>query len=191
METLEEFIKKQEKELQKRREELAKLEELGPIPGLSPWLIHGKLYGIQHIAFKLESWEEFLPWAQANVEDIFAVEGFYKGFYPQIPVTRDYLDATIKTQGKIVVDYSTIMRRHGVRVFYKGYKLSFEVPDKKLFRNLKPNPRFTGFREEKIESWSKPTVAVQRMYLRVGEDKQSADLECLLDWTQFEFHRGG
>lgn len=186
METLEQFKAKQAQELAEFEAKLAKLEELGPIPGLEPYLVHGKLYGIQHIAFKLLDLPQFLAWAKENARDVYAVEGRYKGFHPTIPSTRDYADASIKATGKVVVTYSSIMNRHQVLVYHKDFRISFDAGH--IFKNLAPLARWRSNHEMARADWSNPGGDVTRQYLRIGTDDRSADLETLLTWEQFDAH---
>lgn len=187
METLEQFIAKQNEALEEKRNEIEEFTTIGPVPGLEPWLIHGKLYGSRHIGYKLKNMTAFIERARATCAPIHAVEGVYKGFYPHVPDTRDYKDARIVSKGDVEVIYSTIMRSFKVAVFIPGFRLQFDVI--KHVSELTPRPvfrayadRYTG--ERKIESWHKTGKGV-RQYLRLSVDKQSADLETLLTWEQF------
>lgn len=187
METLEQFIKNQEEALEKKKAELAEFEKLGDIPGLTPWLIHGVLYGTRHIAFKLVDMPAFLTWAEENARDVYAVEGGYKGFYPHIPQTREYQGAHIAAVGKVVVTYSSIMHRHVVNVFHETFRISFEAPSG-LLKGLAPIARWRSNHKMAKAGWFKPGGDVARQYLRVGTDSTSADLETLLTWEQFHAH---
>ena len=182
METLEQFLAKQEADLAKFKAQQAKLDELGYIPGLTPWIVHGTaLYGIQHVAFKLSNLDEFIAWAKENARDIMAVEGQYKGFYPQIPVNKDWEGATVATSGKIVVNYSTLGSEATLRVFYKDFKLTVKVPG---FHNLRPRAQMSsGSPNGVVRQWMK-TGDGQRQYLRPSGEW--ADLETLLTWEQFD-----
>lgn len=188
METIEQFIAKQQAELDKKKRELEELAALGPVPGLDPWLVYGKLYGYRSIGFKLVDLEAFLEWAKATCQPVYAVEGTYKTFRPEIPQTRDYEGSQLKGEGNVVVKYCTITRKFKVEVFVPGYEVTFELPGyvgeltpKAEFRNY--SDRYNG--DRRIEKWFKTGAGVKQ-YLRVGVDRQSADLETLLTWEQFE-----
>lgn len=190
MKTTEQFLAEQAVALEKHKQDIAEFEALGPIPGLSPYLIHGKLYGVRHIAFKLDSLTEFLVWAKENCDDVQAVEGRYRGFYPSIPDTKDYETADIVASGNVVVDYSTIMRRYVAECYTRNYKISFELPWPNR-RDMVPRAHFKtdysdSYRGNRVvEKWTKPGVFI-REYLRASVDKQSAGLEMLMYWTDFE-----
>jgi hypothetical protein len=188
MESLEQFIAKQEAELEKKKQELQEFAKLGPIPGLDPYLIHTKLYGYRLIGFKLADLDAFLEWAKATCLPVYAIEGTYKTLRPEIPQTRDYEGSSIKAEGNVVVTYSTIMRRFKVKVFVPDYEITFEIEryvgeltPKAEFRNY--SDRYNG--ERRIDNWFKTGRGVKQ-YLRVGVDRQSADLETLLTWPEFE-----
>ena len=186
MESLDGFIKKQEAALDQKRADLEALRILGPIPGLDPWLLHGRLYGIQHVAFKLLDMGEFLSWAKENCRKVLAVEGKYKGFYPEVPETRDYVDSVVAATGDIIVDYSTITQRHSVRVFFGAYRFSFDagiLGPRPVAHYKGYSPKYYGIRS--IESWSKPGGGL-RQYLRISVDRQAVDLETLFTFEQFE-----
>lgn len=187
METLEQFMAKQQAELDKKKQELAELAQLGDVPGLDPWLVYGKLYGYRNVGFKLVNLAEFLAWAKANCMPIYAVEGNYKTFRPEVPQTRDYADATKVCEGNVVVKYSTIMQRFEVEVYVPGFKIQFEL--KKYVSDYMPRPVFTSARsrdgERRIETWQKPGGGM-RQYIRQSVDRQSCDLETLLTWEQFK-----
>lgn len=187
MQTLEQFIAEQNAALEKKRQEIAEFETIGPVPGLDPWLIYGRLYGSRHVGYKLRDMGEFIQWARENCIPVHAVEGIYKGFYPHVPDTRDYKDSRIVASGDVEVSYSTITRAFTVMVFIDGFRLSFEI--KRHVSELTPravmrsySDRYHG--ERRVESWYKTGAGV-RQYLRVSVDKQSADLETLLTWEQF------
>lgn len=182
METLEQFIAKQEQALAEKRAEIAELEAIGPIPGLTPWLIHGKLYGVRHIDFKLVDLQAFLAWAREHCIKIHAVEGHYKILHQHIPDTRDYRDARIAASGDVDVRYSTIMQRYVARFCIPGYTLSFELDTQPANGDLRPHPQWSG---QKISGWTKGRRDI-RQYLRVAVDRQSADTESLLTFEQFE-----
>lgn len=188
METLEQFIANQQAELEKKKQQLAEFERLGNVPGLDPWLIYGKLYGYRSIGFKLLDIDAFLAWAKEKCMPVYAIEGTYKTFRPEIPKTRDYEGSQIKGEGNVVVTYSTIMRRFKVEVYVPDFEIQFELPG--FVGDLIPraatrpySDRYSG--ERRIIDWSKTGAGVKQ-YLRVGTDKQSADLETLLTWEQFE-----
>lgn len=188
MESIEQFIAKQKAELDKKLQELAEFEKLGPVPGLDPWLIYGKLYAYRSIGFKLVDLEAFLAWAKEKCMPIYAIEGRYKTFRPEIPQTRDYEGSQIKGEGNVVVTYSTIMRRFEVEVYVPGYEIKFELPG--FVSELIPRATMKAyseryFGERRVDSWSKTGAGVKQ-YLRMGVDKQTADLETLLTWEQFE-----
>ena len=188
METLEQFIANQQAELEKKKQQLAEFERLGNVPGLDPWLIYGKLYGYRSIGFKLLDIDAFLAWAKEKCMPVYAIEGTYKTFRPEIPQTRDYEGSQIKGEGNVVVTYSTIMRRFKVEVYVPDFEIQFELPGfvGDLIPRFTTRPysdRFSG--ERRIIDWSKTGAGVKQ-YLRVGTDKQSADLETLLTWEQFE-----
>lgn len=189
MESLEQFIANQQAALEKKKQELEEFAKLGPIPGLDPYLIFSKLYGYRSIGYKLVDLEAFLEWAKANCQPVYAIEGTYKIFRPEIPQTRNYEGSQIKGEGNVVVTYSTIMRRFKVKAFVPGYEIQFDVPG--YVGELVPRAMYAGFAdrysssEQKISGWQKPGAGVKQ-YLRVGVDRQSADLETLLTWEQFE-----
>lgn len=188
MESLEQFIAKQEAALEKKKQELEEFAKLGPIPGLDPYLIHSKLYGYRLIGFKLADLDAFLEWAKATCQPVYAIEGNYKTLRPEIPQTRDYEGSSIKAEGNVVVTYSTIMRRFKVKVFVPGYEISFEI--ERYVGDLVPSAIYGGFKSpysdnQKISGWKKTGKGVKQ-YLRSAVDKQSADLETLLTWEQFE-----
>ena len=189
MENIEQFLAKQAAELEKKKAELAEFEKLGNVDGLEPWLIHSKLYGIRHIAFKLVDLEKFIEWASINCDPVYAIEGEYKSIYPRIPDTRDYDGSGIVAEGFVKIKYSAIMRRFEAKFFKGDYCISFELP-KVYIKELMPtavmrqySDRYCGKR--KVEGWRK-TNAGQRQYLRVAVDKQSADLETLLTLDEFK-----
>lgn len=189
METLEQFIEKQAAKLEKKKAELSEFENLGNIDGLEPWLIHSKLYGIRHVAFKLIDLEKFIGWAADNCDPVYAIEGKYKSLYPRIPESKDYIGAKIVAEGFVKITYSTILQRFKANFFKGDYCISFEL-SKAYVNDLMPiavmknySDRYYGKR--KIEGWKKTNMG-QRQYLRCGIDKQSADLETLLTWEQFE-----
>lgn len=188
MQTLEQFIADQQAALEKKKLELEEFAALGPVPGLDPWLIYGKLYGYRSIGFKLANLAEFIEWAKANCILVKAIEGRYKTFRPEIPQTRDYEGSQIVAEGDLCVTYSSIMRRFKVEVYVPGFEIQFEIPG--YISELTPRPVFRSYHRDftgnqNIESWQKSGYGV-RQYLRVGADKQSADLETLLTWEQFE-----
>lgn len=188
MESLEQFIAKQEAALEKKKQELQEFAALGPVPGLDPYLIYGKLYGYRSIGFKLADLEVFLEWAKANCMPVYAIEGTYKTLRPEIPQTRDYEGSSIKAEGNVVVTYSTIMRRFKVEVYVPGYEITFELPG--CVGELTPKAEFRDYSDRyngdrRIDNWRKTGAGVKQ-YLRVGTDRQSADLETLLTWEQFE-----
>lgn len=189
METLDQFIAKQQAELDKKKAEIAEFEALGPVPGLNPWLIYGKLYGYRNIGYKLADLKTFLDWAKANCQKVYAIEGRYKTFRPEIPKTKDYEGSSIVDDGDVEVIYSTIMRRFRVKVFVPGYCLEFEMPQSYVAA-LVPRAETCSYSDNyygkrRIERWLKTGAGV-RQYLRTGVDMQSADLETLLTWEQFE-----
>jgi hypothetical protein len=185
MQSLEQFIAKQQAELDKKKKELAEFEALGPVPGLDPYLIYGKLYGYRGIGFKLADLEALLEWAKANCMPVYAIEGRYKTLRPEIPQTRDYEGSQKVAEGNVVVTYSTIMRRFKVEVYVPGYEIQFELPG--YVNELIPRPQFRSnySGERRIDQWLKTGAGVKQ-YLRVSVDRQSADLETLLTWEQFE-----
>lgn len=193
MQSLEQFIAEQQKALEEKKKEIAAFEALGEIPGLVPYLIHGVLYDIRHIAFKLADFGVFMEWARNNCDDVYAIEGRYRIFYPHVPKTRDYEgdpQCGIVATGNVRVEYSTIMRRFVANVFCRGYRISFELPHKHV-PELMPRAQFkTGYSdnyhgERRVETWSKPGGGI-RQYLRISCDRQSADLETLMYWGDFE-----
>lgn len=191
MENLEQFLAKQAAELEKKKAELAELENLGKIDGLEPWLIHSKLYGIRHIGFKLVDLGKFIEWAIVNCDPVYAIEGKYKSIYPRIPDTRDYDGANIVAEGFVKITYSTIMRRFEAKFFKDNYCICFEL-SKAYVSELTPiavmrqfSDRYYG--EKTIEGWKKPNAG-QRQYLRTAVDKQSADLETLLTLDEFKYY---
>ena len=189
METVEQFKAKQAAELQKKIDELAELERLGDVPGLTPWLVHSRLYGIRHIGFKLVDLDAFLAWAREHCDPIYAIEGQYRIFYPHKPDTRDYAGAQIKGEGQVKVAYSSILRRHECSVFKGEFRISFELPARRV-KELLPVARYAGYSDRytgqrRIEGWSKPGGSIKQ-YLRVGVDKQSSDLESLISFDQLE-----
>lgn len=191
MENLEQFLAKQAVELEKKKAELVELENIGPVPGLEPWLIHSKLYGIRHIAFKLVDLEKFICWATVNCDPVHAIEGTYKILYPRIPETKDYKYAKIVADGFVKITYSIIMRRFEAKFFKGDHCISFELSNAYV-EDLMPiavmrqySDRYYGKR--KIEGWKK-TNAGERQYLCVACDKQSADLETLLTLDDFKYY---
>jgi len=189
MKNLDQFLAKQAAELEEKKAELAEFENLGKVDGLEPWLIHSKLYGIRHIAFKLADLEKFICWASVNCNPVYAFEGKYKSLYPRLPETLDYKDARIVAEGFVKITYSTIMRRFEAKFFKGDYCISFEM-SKAYIKDLMPivvmkqySDKYYG--ERKIDGWKK-TNAGQRQYLRVSCDKQSADLETLLTLDEFK-----
>ncbi len=188
MENLQQFIEKQQAELEKKKQELVEFEALGDIPGLESWLIFSKLYGYRSIGFKLVNLQLWLEWAKQNCIPVHAIEGTYKTFRPEIPKTRDYADALIICSGDVKVRYSTILREVKISCFVKGYEINFSI--KKYISDLVPKAIYRQYSDryygkKAIESWRK-TGAGQKQYLRLAVDKQSADLETLLTWEQFE-----
>lgn len=189
MQNLAQFIAEQNKALEKKKAELEEFTNLGNIPGLEPWLIFSKLYGVRHIGFKLIDLENFVAWAKENCRPVFAFEGVYKSMYPFKPETKDYEIAQVKAEGFVKINYSTIMREIECN-FYKGnYRISFKLPSKYI-QELTPvaiyrqySNRYYG--ERKIEGWQK-TGFGEKQYLRLSVDKQSADLETLLTMEQYE-----
>ena len=191
MENLEQFLTKQSTELEKKKAELIELENIGPVPGLKPWLIHSKLYGIRHIAFKLIDLEKFICWASVNCDPVYAIEGTYKSLYPRIPETKDYEDARIVAKGFVKISYSTILQRFKANFFKGDYCISFEL-SKSYVNDLMPtavmknySDRYYGKR--KIEGWKKTNIG-QCQYLRSSCDKQSTDLETLLTLDEFKYY---
>jgi hypothetical protein len=191
MENLEQFLAKQAAELEKKKVELAEFENLGKVDGLEPWLIHSKLYGVRHVAFKLIDLEKFICWASVNCNPVYAIEGKYKSLYPRIPETLDYKDARIVAEGFVKITYSTIMRRFEAKFFKGDYCISFEM-SKAYIKDLMPiavmkqySDRYYG--ERKVDGWKKTNIG-QRQYLRLSVDKQSADLETLLTLDEFKFY---
>jgi hypothetical protein len=191
MENLEQFLVKQAAELEKKKVELAEFENLGKVDGLEPWLIHSKLYGVRHVAFKLIDLEKFTSWAADNCDPVYAIEGKYKSLYPRIPETLDYKDARIVAEGFVKITYSTIMRRFEAKFFKGDYCISFEM-SKAYIKDLMPiavmkqySDRYYG--ERKVDGWKKTNIG-QRQYLRLSVDKQSADLETLLTLDEFKFY---
>lgn len=189
MENLEQFLAKQAAELEKKKAQLAEFENLGKVDGLEPWLICSKLYGIRHIAFKLDNLEKFIQWATVNCDSVYAIEGKYKILYSRIPETQYYKDARIVAEGFVNITYSTIMRRFEAKFFKGDYCISFEI-SKAYIPDLMPiavtkqySDKYYG--EKKVEGWKK-TNAGRRQYLRVSCDKQSADLETLLTLDEFK-----
>lgn len=188
MENIEQFMQRQAAELAKKQAELAEFAALGDVPGLEPWLIFSKLYGIRHVGFKLVNLEVFLAWAKENCRPVHAIEGNYKGFYPSIPDTKDYDGSKIVATGDCKINYSTIMQRFDCN-FYKGdFRIGFEI--KKHVTDLMPRPVYKNYspryyEPKKIESWSRPGSGIKN-YLRLSVDRQSADLESLLTFEQFE-----
>jgi hypothetical protein len=191
MENLKQFLVKQAAELEKKKVELAEFENLGKVDGLEPWLIHSKLYGVRHIAFKLVDLEKFTSWAVDNCDPVYAIEGKYKSLYPRIPETKDYEGTKIVAEGFVKITYSTIMRRFEAKFFKGNYCISFEL-SKACAQDLIPiaimrqySNRYYG--ERKIEGYKKTNIG-QRQYLRLSVDKQSADLETLLTLDEFKFY---
>lgn len=189
MESLEQFMAKQQEALEKKKRELEEFAALGAVPGLDPWLIHSKLYGYRSIGFKLVDMDAFLAWAKEQCMPIYAVEGRYKIFRPEIPQTRDYEGSQLKGEGNVVVNYSTILRKFKVEVYVPGFEVQFELPG--YVADLTPRAMYGGFAsrynssEQKISGWQKTGKGVKQ-YLRSAVDRQSADLETLLTWDQFE-----
>jgi hypothetical protein len=178
---------KHERELADHAMQIASLGSLGDIPGLTPWLIHSPFRGYDHVAFSLEDITQFVAWAKENCVEIHAIEGKYKTLWPFIPETRDYVDADIVDTGDVVVRYSTISNLHKIICFTKTHKISFKI--KKHIPDLQPTqivkryaPRYYG--AQRIDGWRRPNL--HKTYLRLSVDKQSADLETLLNWEQFE-----
>lgn len=191
MENIEQFLAKQTADLEKKKAELAELENIGPVPGLEPWLIHSKLYGIRHIAFKLIDLEKFTRWAADNCDPVYAIEGNYKSLYPRIPETKDYEGAKIVAEGFIKITYSTILQRFKANFFKGDYCISFEL-SKAYVKDLMPIAVMRQYSDRdddkrKIEGWKK-TNAGQCQYLRASCDKQSADLETLLTLDEFKYY---
>lgn len=191
MENLEQFLAKQAADLEKKKAELAEFENLGQVDGLEPWLIHSKLYGIRHIAFKLVDLEKFIEWATINCDPVYAIEGNYKSLYPRIPETRDYEGAKIVAEGFVKITYSTILQRFKANFFKGDYCISFELSSSYV-KDLIPiavmknySDRYCG--ERKIEGYKKTNIG-QRQYLRLSVDKQSADLETLLTLDEFKYY---
>lgn len=189
MENLEQFIAEQNKALEKKKAELAEFKVLGNIPGLDPWLIFSKLYGVRHIGFKLIDLEKFVTWAKENCRAVFAFEGVYKSMYPFKPETRDYESSQVTAEGFVKINYSTIMREIECNFYKNNYRISFKLSGKYI-QELTPvaiyrqySDRYYG--ERKIEGWKK-TGFGEKQYLRLSVDKQSADLETLLTMEQFE-----
>ena len=188
METIEQFMAKQQAELEEKKRELEEFAALGPVPGLDPYLIFGKLYGYRSIGFKLVDLEAFLAWAKEKCMPVYAIEGQYRTLRPEIPQTRDYEGSQIKGEGNVAVTYSTIMRRFRVKVYVPGYEITFGLPG--YVGELTPKAQFRNYRdsyygERHIDQWFKTGKGVKQ-YLRVGVDRQSADLETLLTWEQFK-----
>lgn len=191
MENLEKFLAKQAAQLEKKKAELAEFENLGSVPGLKPWLIHSKLYGIRHVAFKLIDLEKFIRWAADNCDPVYAIEGKYKSLHPRIPESKDYEGAKIVAEGFVKITYSTILQRFKANFFKGEYCISFEM-SKAYIKDLMPiaimkqySDKYYGKR--KIDGWQKTNVG-QRQYLRVSCDKQSADLETLLTLDEFKYY---
>lgn len=191
MENLEQFLAKQAAELEKKKAELTEFENLGQVDGLEPWLIHSKLYGIRHVAFKLIDLEKFTKWAADNCDPVYAIEGTYKSLYPRIPETQDYKDAKIVAEGFVKITYSTILRRFKANFFKGDFCISFEISNSYV-KDLMPiavmrqySDNYHG--ERLIEGWKKTNMG-QRQYLRVAIDKQSADLETLLTLDEFKYY---
>ncbi len=180
METLEQFKEKQAKELQKKIKELGILEELGPIPGLTPRFVHGELYGFRHIVFNLVSLPNFLIWAQGHALGIYAVENQYRGFYPEIPDTPDFNGAEKVASGKLVISFTTLDGKAELKVFYRKYRITFEIPG---MYKLRPWAQSNG--NGKVVGWTKSGNG-QRQYLRLSEDRTWATQETLLTWEQFD-----
>jgi hypothetical protein len=190
--TLADFQAKQEAELAEKVRELAEFEKIGEVPGLNPWLIQGKLYGVRHVAYKLTDLQSFLDWAQRETMPIYGFRGKYAGFYARRPDTRDYQDAEIIAEGNMIVSYSSILRELKCYVFVDRddlqFKLSFDVKGAHVSA-LTPTPQYSHYRANYhgrwiIESWHK-TNAGQCQFLRVGVDRQSANLETLMSWCEF------
>lgn len=177
------------KALEKKKAELAEFAALGDVPGLEPWLIFSKLYGVRHIGFKLVDLEKFVAWAKKNCRPVFAFEGVYKAMYPFRPATKDYAESQVTAEGFVKIDYSTILREVECNFYKDNYRISFKLPSKYI-RELVPvavyrqySDRYRG--QRKIEGWEK-TGFGKKQYLRLSVDKQSADLETLLDMEEFE-----
>ena len=185
---LEALKAKHEQEIYEKIKELQALENIGHIPGLTPWLVHGVLYGVRHIAYRINNLTEFIEWAKVNADDIHAIEGTYKILFPSVPDRRDYADASIRATGKVRIDFSSIIKEWTISIFYKGFRVSAKLPG--IINKCSPIPQFRAYSDKyhgarKIESWGKPGAGVKQ-YLRVSPDKQSADLETLLTWEQFD-----
>lgn len=189
MQNLDQFIAEQNKALDKKKAELAEFANLGHVDGLEPWLIFSKLYGVRHIGFKLVDLEKFVAWAKDNCRPVFAFEGVYKSMYPFKPETKDYESSQITAEGFVKINYSTIMREVECNFYKDNYRISFKLPNKYI-QELAPiaiyrqySDRYHGKR--KIEGWQK-TGFGQKQYLRLSVDKQSANLETLLDMEEFD-----
>lgn len=188
--TLDEFLADQEKALEAKKAELREVEALGPIPGLSPWLVHGTLYGYRHVAHKLIDLGAFLVWARANTTPVHAIKGRYASMQPRIPDTRDYEGAVIVATGDLVVGYCSIQRTFKVEVWLeRGYKISFDSSAHPQGADLCPiavmDPH--AHREPRVLYWKKPqntTATAQFLYGSV--DKQSCDLVSLMTFDAFE-----
>jgi hypothetical protein len=194
MKTIAEFMEQQSVELAAHKRKFEQFEALGPIPGLSPYILHSPFRGYAHTQFKLESLEQFIEWGRANSVPILAIEGTYKTFWPEIPDTRDYRDANAIDSGDVVVTYSTILHTFSISCFTATHKISFSIGG--TVPELMPAAHHTQYApnyygQRMINRWSKPTSG-HKSYLRLAVDKQSADLETLLSWDQFaEYFSGG
>lgn len=184
MQSLEKFLLKQAEELEKFKAEVAAGTELGDIPGLELKLVHSVLYGWRHMGMRLVDWDAFKQWAltEGNTLPIFACEGKYKGFYPSIPDKKDWEGAELGPEGDMIITYSSIMRQHRIMVYHRHYRLEFPVALSNPTPYI-PTALYAGYSDryhgqKQIEAWSK-THAGERQYLRMGVDRQSAEMETL------------
>lgn len=190
MQTIEQFKAEQAAALEKKIQELAELDALGEIPGLSPWLITGRLYGYRHFSHKLQELSAWLAWAKQHADPLHAYKGIYAIIHPNKPETRDYADAVAVADGDVMVTYSTITRRFEAVFFRKGARVSFDLtqhPHELTPRaHIRSNysDRYHG--ERHIESWSKPPGNAQNIFMYTSTDRQNCDLKILLTWAQFE-----